>query len=853
MLSSAAAAAPVLYRQAAYESPVRGGPDDLVMLAGGGLEAGSRVYYAAVRSPGAPARPPALGGAPSASAGEAPVVSAALAPQALVIRLPRTVRERATYALWVRDAHGAMSTPLLINDARPRWVSPAYLYASAERPGFARRLRVVGRNLDAAPGAEVWIRLSGPADLRLPARHSTADAREFVAEADLPPTLPVGSYAVSLTRDGARWVTVPGQRFGIRANPSADPAFHIDDPSFGGCRANDDRDDTECLLRAISAAVVAGGGRVSLPSGAWNLSARSEARRAGGIRLPPGVSLLGAGAAATTVRIAERGDASRDEPALVLLGRNRVSGIRFVDEREHSPGSYSSVVRLGLPWQLYANGAASGPMLVAGVAITGNVFSGPRTAIDAPGLPLRDLVIADNEFGAYASALELGGDRFNMLVPFQVEDAAIVRNLFKPGRLYDRQTAQGPLASELGAGLRVDFSQNVADGGATEYSGAPPPPTGWRAAFFWHMNGSHEDELISENVVSCPGDRIGDGEALAYDNGANTFAFARAATVTAADSGSVSVAEPMRLRQNDRDVPPATFYEGHWVFIADGVGVGQARRITRYATGANGATRLEVDPAWDVPPVPGLSRITVSRNYWQVLTIANVIDQRRPKCRQGNASGPRGGQISLWAQMTDSAVVANRLYETTGILRGHGYSAVDPACAECTAWTMASYFLEVSRNLIDSGYAAARGCSESGIQMAFAAAPTPGSPPPVLGYGESVARNEIHRDAAFKGGAISFSRGWYPGPAPFEWAVIDGAILQHNLIEARNDRQRSTGCRADSGRATGIDIADGGLVHDTVLYSNRCAVAKPRLRDTGRDTRALCDRSSTSACECDLR
>jgi hypothetical protein len=42
------AAPPELYRHAAYESPVRGGPDDLLLLAGYGFSADDTVVYRTV-------------------------------------------------------------------------------------------------------------------------------------------------------------------------------------------------------------------------------------------------------------------------------------------------------------------------------------------------------------------------------------------------------------------------------------------------------------------------------------------------------------------------------------------------------------------------------------------------------------------------------------------------------------------------------------------------------------------------------------------------------------------------------------------------------------------------------------
>src|SRR5262245_52216350 len=100
---AAQAAAPLLYRQPAHQSPVRDGPDDLLLLPGYGLSADDTVVYQAVRD-GLPAAHPAQVPTDStAEAGVAQVVSHN-APYSLTVLLPETLRPDQTYALWVRNA-----------------------------------------------------------------------------------------------------------------------------------------------------------------------------------------------------------------------------------------------------------------------------------------------------------------------------------------------------------------------------------------------------------------------------------------------------------------------------------------------------------------------------------------------------------------------------------------------------------------------------------------------------------------------------------------------------------------------------------------------------------------------------
>src|SRR5262249_4186862 len=54
LTTSVWAAPPVLYTQPAYESPVRGDPDDLLLLSGSGLSGADTVVYQAISNPLSP-------------------------------------------------------------------------------------------------------------------------------------------------------------------------------------------------------------------------------------------------------------------------------------------------------------------------------------------------------------------------------------------------------------------------------------------------------------------------------------------------------------------------------------------------------------------------------------------------------------------------------------------------------------------------------------------------------------------------------------------------------------------------------------------------------------------------------
>ena len=101
------------------------------------------------------------------------------------------------------------------------------------------------------------------------------------------------------------------------------------------------------------------------------------------------------------------------------------------------------------------------------------------------------------------NALELGGNYFKSTSRFRIDDSVIAHNVFKPGSFLDITNRLGPIASEVGASHRLDFSDNVADGAAADYLYSPGDARGWRAGFFFHMNDDHEMLLISAGVLGA--------------------------------------------------------------------------------------------------------------------------------------------------------------------------------------------------------------------------------------------------------------------------------------------------------------------------------------------------------------
>ncbi|MGH7192943.1 MAG: hypothetical protein ACREJM_05325, partial [Candidatus Saccharimonadales bacterium] len=251
------------------------------------------------------------------------------------------------------------------------------------------------------------------------------------------------------------------------------------------------------------------------------------------------------------------------EPEFTLLGQNSVQGINFRDEHHYRPGErFDPILQLGRTYYRVDPRDPHSLKSVDDVVITNNIFSGVHPAIKDGGLPISRLFVTHNEFGGYDANLELAGDQYNMVYPFRVDDSVVAYNTFKPGSFMDKAARQGVLASEIGASYHLDFSHNTADGASPDFLYSPDDPKGWRAAFFWHMNNNHEMMLVSQNKATCTGDKIGDGEGIAFDNNANTFAFEKARTVLGVTADSVTVAGPMANRQNNRDIPMDHYYVG---------------------------------------------------------------------------------------------------------------------------------------------------------------------------------------------------------------------------------------------------------------------------------------------------
>jgi hypothetical protein len=844
----ACASAPVLLHTANQEAPVRGAPGELLEIQGYGFKTTDRVVYETADVAEISGHPATVPPTSTAIRGLAPIVNRADPPYAITIQLPDVIAVDTPYRLWVVDRDGEWSDAVAINDPRPLWISPAAVYSSVDPAGLGRAVRVVGRNLNprARSAGASWIRLQGPStyDLAVAPNQQERRLAAFVRAGLLPRQMTPGRYAVSISDDGRNWLKVAGQQLEVRADPRPLPHLDMSETRFGSCKPDDGLDDSQCLTRALEAARVAGGAVITFASGTWDL----DSGRAGdGFMVAPNVHLEGTVQGTTILRRHGAKQAPAPGALLTLSTLDSITGIAFTDDVHYgNPQESRGIIQLGR----MSDGGESTSAAAAtpdDVLVSRDSFLRVGRALSASGRPIHRLIVTHNVFGAFDTALMLTGAGAD---PFELEDSIIRDNRFVPGSYLDIAARQGTIASQIGASKRVDFSNNTADGAATEGLQDSHDPSGWRAAFFWSLANNNEDLLISDNQIDCSGDKAGDGEAISLDGNGGTYAFDGVQIVDAAGADWVRVrATPAHLRNGH--TYPDGYFTGHWLTVVDGAGLGQTRKIQGYTEDrARGTTTFRVSPSWDLIPQVARARIVVTRQYWQVYVLANRINHASPPCHKSNLNLPRGGVIGLWTQIADSVVQGNEQHDSDGIEFLQAYNARVPSCPACENDVAFVTALEIRDNRVDGEYDWSSGCSWSGIRGYFVAAPTPESPPPWLGVGIVIADNEITHADGVRGGAIEIARAGQSGPAPGKWPIAQNILIYRNIIRDISGPAPREGCGQHQTVRSGIRIEGDENIRSTVLEGNRCEHVDVPLQDAGTATARICPTADGGSCEC---
>ncbi|HVY22539.1 MAG TPA: hypothetical protein VG962_04230 [Steroidobacteraceae bacterium] len=654
----------------------------------------------------------------------------------------------------------------------------------------------------------------------------------------LPSHLPAGLYHVDYSDDGQHWSSVEDQTLQVVDQPSQAEVLELDSPAYGKCKPDDDADDTPCLIRALHAAQSTGA-TVHLGRGIWDFSGVVIHNEC--IVVPGNVSMTGEADGSSTVNYHPASDASH-RALLCLSGNNHLQHLRFTQTATTSAAQPHAFVQLGTV------DAHSVPETVSNIVVSRNDFTNSNAAIIDSGHALRNLTIVNNLFSIDGTALNLNGNRYMVSTTFLIADTTITQNVFMPPEHAPLDPQHGPIAAELGASLRMNFSRNRVTVNSANHYGKQ----GWRAGFFWSMNGNNTNLLIAENSVECSG-AGGDGEAIALDSNANTYGYAGLQSVIAADNRSISVAAVPNDRQNGQRVDVNNYYTGHWLQIVSGTGIGQSRQIVGYQLDrVHQSARYFVQPAFSVIPSSEDSRIIITRLFNNAMILGNTIDNRNSQCSHHSRTRNQdinAGSISLWAPSVGTIIAHNVQYQTNGIMVQHTYSVPAQGCRQCENSVIRQQSLEIVGNNISGTFHIPGICAKTGIHLRVGAAPTPDHLPPLLNLGTRISQNQIQASQSdLLDGGIGVPLVWYYGPAQFHGSLLLGVIIEDNRIAGMENSTDSDSCPIKK-YSVGINLSIPHATNYSHLHDNQCNGLRKTLVDHGSNTKRICYGNHVS-CEC---
>jgi hypothetical protein len=636
------------------QSPVSGGPGDVVVLTGAQLDAVGRVGFerldvAAARSGNVAALvpPSTLPSSPTSAGGALAASAVDVRSDRLIVTLPPQVSRDVPYAFWVERNHRWVGRAERINDARPLWITPERVSA-----GQPVELTIVGRNLAPVSAGHTTVRFS-----------SSSFSTDVIAEdapggsiddytARVTTTLPEGVYDVTVDRGDGLFVGLDvdagildggagPQRLVVDPSPSVPATVTL---SGDGCDPAPNNDDTECLRRAFAA--LQSGEELVIPGGVWNVTMVSRA--ADTLVLPPGTALRGDPNDRPLIEY-EYDEAATENawPLVQAASGTAISGLEFRELHYDRSRETRSAIRL---WD------ADGSNGINNVTITDNRFSGMYKAIiGRDAYVQRRIRIEDNVIHAQRLGIALG----------DVIGGAILNNEILPGDWVPPgqvsvDANDGTQAISIRGARRLLLDGNRM--APTETGQLPPPraveplepapnPNGFRAGIFFPSGFSHEMMLVSRNRFECAGTQTGDGEAISVDSNLAPNSVPR--RVTAATSASVLVAGPLATDATRKD---------DWAIITSGTGVGQARRVTSISADRQQVT---VNPPFDVAP-DTTSWLEITPAHWQTHIVDNVItNEGCPTKPIGRCTA--GIVFSYEVALVDRDLAGNLLTDTSGI------------------------------------------------------------------------------------------------------------------------------------------------------------------------------------------
>lgn len=711
---------PEVFNTNFYQSPVHADPRDLLLIPGYNFSRGAIAVYKNVSdNPGALAVPASIPSTNTSTQGRLHVGS--ITNDSITVLLPTEMIANKTYAIWVKNTDSNWSEAVLINDPRPLWVTPTLVYATQQYATLPRQIKVVGRNLgNTGEGKPRIVRLNSATasyNLTVSGDDGDPDTRidYYVVKAPLPSTLTTGLYTLQFSRNNETWINLSNDaNLTVIADPSKTRYF-VNATTYGGCNASDNKDDVGCIVNAIGNASAAGGGEIFFPNGTWNLTPDpAELVTKYGIYLHPNVDLVGSGRENTTLLHSQAWDvgvSSANISIFTVMGNNIIRDLKFATQGfDITPASVPSYLEFG---KSPGENTSSDPYETANVTIYNCNFTDFYQGMTTFGLPIKNLFIVNNHFDQlYDDAIDFSGDRNQRAIRFKVDDAVVVNNTFFPGNFSNPSTGEGSIATQLSGAKRLDFSDNIANGTVNG---------GWRATHFWASLGSNERVLVANNKVSCTGEKAGDGEALVIDANQNTAGFATMENVTSAASNTVTTTGNLLIWTLD-------YYLSHNIYIADGKGIGQVRKIINYTNETN--PTFVVSPDWDVIP-DNTSKVMIHKVGWQFYMLDNIIDIRNASgcAKSSPRQPPQEGQISFQAATSDSVMDGNDLYDTNGIYLPSNVRTND---------TTVLYSNEIKYNLVQNEYFYP--ASSGGINLVFQSSITN----PVSGYNMLISHNTVN-------------------------------------------------------------------------------------------------------------
>lgn len=560
-------------------------PGEALSLAGGGLTGTVTLkLWAIPNDTSAPTSVAPLPAAPPAGSTSLTVVAAS--GDNVVTEIPPSIVDGA-YAIYAStDGGTTWSSPLLINTAQPWYLDRA----KAARGGSATLIGTAVSRDGRTP--QVYLRDSGGLTAC-----TVAAVSEYELAFTVPTALATGSYTVVASNGlGGHYAYDSSLTFTV-TNPATAPGTTYDVVADFGADPTGAADATTSLQNALNAAAAnSAGACVSFPAGTYTISSKL-ALGAG----TAGIQILGAGAGSTTLRMSDSAPFSPDIPVNTVIDPQ----VMKADDENgmlYLAPSIQPVELSGITFD--TNGKRAIVLQIdgcSGVSVTDTVFVADSYPDDAwlyAGVcsifaqNTRDLTVDGCSFTCHKGIFLIN------VVDVQVQNNAFA--IFYPRNPGDPNAA--PHADndgvEVWGARRLTIRGNTFARGSSTYYYARAVQTGALKVSHGRFGTADacgvEDMLIAHNTVQDagqPGDMANNGEVFVGDTfngitgGIQTLPVSSTTANTITASGST-------FAVNSAQDPI-----GAHVFILDGTGSGQVRRII-----GNTTTTLTVDRAWDVLP-----------------------------------------------------------------------------------------------------------------------------------------------------------------------------------------------------------------------------------------------------------